>query len=248
MIAELSLEPSARLVFLILTISFNNHLIHCQVVNQAYHPNFATSSLIQQNIENTSSETWDTRDDKFWINLDAGAYYTPFLLENDFSQYVNKTEPSFSLGVSMTYSFNKFHSLNLGVGRFETDIIKESIHTRINSNFIGYPINLTFYYQLDEILPNTKPFIGIGLIYIFVETNNVIEETESEPQIWETNTNYNGYGIDGKLGLSFFLNDRLQLKTTLTLQYVSGAGFSSYSYNVLDFTGVQLTVGIGYNI
>lgn len=90
--------------------------------------------------------------------------------------------------------------------------------------------------------------MGIGLIFIFVETNNVIEEIESQPMIRSTNTNYNGYGIDGKLGLSLLLNNRLQLKTTITLQYVNGAGFSSYSYNVLDFSGVQFQIGIGYNI
>ena len=197
---------------------------------------------------NNDSDSNITSSGKFWINLDAGAYYQLYLLENTFSQTVNKTEPSFSLVVSMTYSFNEFHSLNLGVGRFETEIITEDIHLRINSNYVGYPINLTYYYQLDEILPYIKPFVGIGLILIFVESNQVIEETESQPKIWRSNTNYNGYGIEGKLGLSLFLNDRLQLKTTITLQYVNGAGLSSYSYNVLDFSGVQLSVGIGYNI
>ena len=238
----------ARLVFLILTITFNNHLVDCQVVNPVYDQTGPTTFLLQKNIENINSDSINTRNGRFWINLDAGAYYMPFLLKNTFSQIVNKTEPSFSIVVSMTYSFNEFHSLNFGVGRFETEIMTESIHLNINSNYVGYPINLTYYYQIDEILPNIKPFVGIGLIYIFIVTNSVIEETESQPKIWRSNTNYKGYGIDGKLGLSLFLNNRLQLKTTITLQYVNGAGFSSNNYNVLDFSGVQLSVGIGYNI
>lgn len=114
----------ARLVFLILTTSFNNHLILCQVLNPVYDQTGPTSFLLQKNIGNNDSDSNITSSGKFWINLDAGAYYQLFLLENTFSQTVNETKPSFSLAVSITYSFNEFHSLNLGVGRFETDIIK----------------------------------------------------------------------------------------------------------------------------
>lgn len=242
------MERKVRLVFLILTISFNNHLIHCQVVNQGDDQIVQSSFLPQKYIDNTNSDFNSKNNGNFWIDLDAGVYFMPFLLENDFSQLVNKTEPSFSFTVSITYSFNEFHSLNLGVGRFETEIITESIHLNINSNYECYPFNLTYYYQFDEIFHNIKPFIGIGLIYIYIESNQVIEEIESKPKIWRSNSTYNGYGIDGSFGLNFFLNNRFQLRTSIVLQYINGAGFSSYSYNILDFSGVQLNIGIGYNI
>jgi len=184
----------------------------------------------------------------FWISLEAGVYYLPFLLENTFSSTIDKTEPSFTTAFSVAYSLNEFHSISLGVNIFSTNITQESIHLRTNSHFRGYHINFTYYYQFNEMIANLKPYVGTGLIYSIINNDSQYEEIESQTNVWKNKSNLNGYGFEGTIGLNFKLTSTLQLSPSLNVVYLTGAGFSSSRHNLFDFSGIQILFGLSYNI
>ena len=184
----------------------------------------------------------------FWISLEVGVYYLPFLLEDTFSSTIDKTEPSFTTAFSVAYSLNKFHSISLGVNIFSTNITQESIHLRANSKFRGYYINFSYHYQFNEMIANLKPYIGAGIIYSIINNNSQYEEIESQTKVWTNKSILNGYGFEGKIGLNYKLTSTLRARSSLNFVYLNGAGFSSSNHNIFDFSGIQILFGLSYNI
>ena len=221
------LNCKCRLIFILFISLFINFDTHCQLSPQ---------QLSSPNINS------------FWISLEAGVYYLPFLSENTFSFTIDKTEPSFTTAFSVAYSLNKFHSISLGVNIFSTNITQKNIHLRTKSQFRGYHINFTYYYQFNEMIANLKPYVGAGLIYSIINNDSQYEEIESQTNVWKNKSSFNGYGFEGTIGLNFKLTSTLRLSPSLNVVYLNGAGFSSLRYNLFDFSGIQFLFGLSYNI
>jgi len=190
------------------------------------------------------------QENRIIFEIKAGASYIPMWEQSEFwgtLPNVKQYYPSFNSELLAGYNFNSKHSLRLAIGYVESKVEASSINGKVDWNYKGYPLSLIYQYNFYPLSDILKPYLLGGFSFYWSEVETKVEG--SIERLYDYKRNETGLGLEGGIGLSIEMLNKLNMLSEFQLRISNASLFSEESkYGSIEFTGVYFLFGINYNI
>ncbi|MCW8960255.1 MAG: outer membrane beta-barrel protein [Ignavibacteriaceae bacterium] len=190
------------------------------------------------------------QENKIIFEIRAGVSYIPMWEQSELWGTLTNAKqysPSFNSELLAGYNFSSKHSLRVAIGYIESKVEASSINGKVDWNYKGYPLSLIYQYNFYLLSDILQPYLSGGFSFYWSEVEQNVEG--SIERLYDYKRNETGLGLEGGIGLSIKLLDKLNMLSEFQLRISNASLFSEESkYGSIEFTGVYLLFGINYNI
>ncbi|UCD94703.1 MAG: outer membrane beta-barrel protein [Candidatus Zixiibacteriota bacterium] len=201
----------------------------------------------------------------FDVSIGGGAGYVPM---SDWEDFYGSSEYGYCyyqheiygtfINIRVTYFVASHHAVSANLENIKTsasrcdfiDAWAGPYFMVIDWQFRSIPIGLSYEYYFMNRADNVQPYLGLGVSHCFTKVESSLKDLSgvlidfgnSEPRTER------GYHVIAYAGLKSYINKRLFVNTRLQGRYADGGGFTDEKRDIkINFSGVDLTVGVGFS-
>jgi hypothetical protein len=159
---------------------------------------------------------------------------------------INRKQPGLNSGLTVKYFLDQNNILLLGLEYIESKITGKNKYLNAEWIFQGYPILVGYQYNFHHNSDFLGPYISINMGYYLSKVKFYAADIPDD--FLDDTHNYTrfegGLEINGNLGLSWKILEKIAFLSELKLRY-NDASIFSRQFSI-EFTGIYLNAGINY--